>query len=478
MVILAIGTLIAWGTIVEAKYNDSKMALDLVYHTWFSYTIFGVFAVNLIAVIISRYPWKAHHIGFISAHIGILCLLAGSLLTRYYGVDGSMSIGVGEKQNTITVSEMELLSYASVGGDRFTQLSRDEVNFIKNPPSEKNPYVVSLPAGDIHITEFYPHSVYDFKVIPSDNPTDGAAVRFQLSSERATQTQWLFSKVGGNELALGPARVILSRGDYKYATGNVLVFEVVNDDTLKYSVYSDRKKGLFKQGQIKAGEKFDVGWMDFQLRLLKYIPRAKEQVYFRKVEKASEATISAFKYTFKGKENWMGANSSVRLYGDSEMYVLSYGNRRIPVDFRCIDFNYLKSQMGSVQGFMSYLTAHMMNFFFDYQCMPKSFALELVDFEVGRYQGTSRAAFYKSKVRLPTENREVEISMNEPLDFNGLTFYQSSYRDAENGRPAASIFSVNFDPGRWVKYIGSLLIVLGSIHLFYRRWKRARSSHA
>lgn len=480
--IIAMGTLIAWGTFVEAFYNDPKMAQDLVYHTWFSYSIFAVFSINLLAVIIDRYPWKKHHISFIAAHVGILTLLGGSLLTRYYGVDGSMSIGIGEQQNMITVPETELLVYTSLGGDRFTKIYGESVNFIKNPPTEKKPYIIPLPAGDVQVTEYYPFSLYDFKVVPSDNENDGPAVRFQFSSERATQTEWLFSKKNASgessEVRMGPARVVLARQEFHYTSGNVLVFQPLNDSTLKYSVYSDKKKGLLKQGEVKPGDKFDVGWMDFQLRLLKYIPRAHEQVYFRKVDKASEKTVSAFKFVFNGKESWMGANSSLRLYGNSEMYVLSFGNSRIPVDFRCVDFDHLKSNLNSVGGALDFVTGSLLKVFMDYRCMPKNFSIQLKDFQVGRYQGTMQAASYKSLVRLPTENREVEISMNEPLEFNGLTFYQASFKEDERGNPTHSIFSVNYDPGRWIKYLGSLLIVFGSVHLFYRRWKTARSKNA
>ena len=70
--------------------------------------------------------------------------------------------------------------------------------------------------------------------------------------------------------------------------------------------------------------------------------------------------------------------------------------------------------------------------------------------------------------------KDVLISMNEPLDYQGYTFYQSSFQEDEMGKPIASVLSVNYDPGRWIKYIGSLLIVFGAIHLFYRRWKKAK----
>ncbi|MBY0384402.1 cytochrome c biogenesis protein ResB, partial [bacterium] len=154
-------------------------------------------------------------------------------------------------------------------------------------------------------------------------------------------------------------------------------------------------------------------------------------------QSSPEAT-SAVKFTYNGKEQWLGLNSMVRLFGDSEMYILTYGNRRLPL----------------------------------------SFDMYLKNFEVGRYQGTMRAASYQSLVYLTDENREVLISMNEPLQHKGFTFYQASFQEDSMGRPIASVLSVNYDPGRWVKYLGSLLIVFGAIHLFYRRWKKARGAYA
>ncbi len=98
--------------------------------------------------------------------------------------------------------------------------------------------------------------------------------------------------------------------------------------------------------------------------------------------------------------------------------------------------------------------------------IPLKFALRLKDFRIGHYPGTLRAATYESDVVLPG-GEVVNISMNEPLKYKGFTFYQSSYEQDELGRPVASILTVNYDPGRGLKYLGSLLIVLGALILFY-----------
>src|SRR5690606_14436862 len=63
------------------------------------------------------------------------------------------------------------------------------------------------------------------------------------------------------------------------------------------------------------------------------------------------------------------------------------------------------------------------------------------------------------------------VYMNNPLKYDGFTFYQSSYFPVGDNA-FASVFSVNFDPGRPLKYFGSLLLVFGSIwHYIIRRKK-------
>jgi len=439
VIIIAIGTLVAWGTIVEAMYMDAKIAAEKVYHSPLSYTIFALFAVNLIAVIVDRFPWKRHHIGFITAHIGILILLGGSVLTRYYGVDGSISLDIGGKESYITVAETDLIIYTALMDGKFKKYYEQNVNFLRSPPSSEKPLRVEMPSGDLEVVDFYPYALVDQKTTASESKEDPPAVRFQIANDRVTQSEWMIGKKNEPvELPLGPARIVLTTQDYKYVGGNVLVLKPIDEKFVAYQVYSGKQKKMINSGKAEAGAKFNLGWMNLEFRLLKYLPQAKQNLSFLKREQSSPEAISAIKFRYNGKENWLGLNSMVRLFGESEIYIVTYGNRRLPLNFDM----YLK------------------------------------DFKVGRYQGTMRAASYESLVSIPKAQREVLISMNEPLKYNGYTFYQASFQEDPTGQPVASILSVNYDPGRWVKYLGSLLIVLGAIHLFYRRWKRARSANA
>jgi hypothetical protein len=245
------------------------------------------------------------------------------------------------------------------------------------------------------------------------------------------------------EKDLGPALVVLSSEPYLAPEGrNVLVLRPNRQDPelIEFEVHTART-GEVKKGKARAGDAVQTGWMDMTLRILKVMPKAREEISFIAHHRPTPLTTSAVKIEYNGEVQWAALNSLLKLFSDQSVYVVMYANRQIPIGFD----------------------------------------LSLKDFRIGRYQGTIRAASYESLVTVP-DRGEVLISMNEPLKHNGFTFYQASFTsDEQTGEPNASILSVNWDPGRWVKYLGSLLIVLGSIHMFYfrkRQMQRARGGAA
>ncbi|OHB68518.1 MAG: hypothetical protein A2V70_02780 [Planctomycetes bacterium RBG_13_63_9] len=125
------------------------------------------------------------------------------------------------------------------------------------------------------------------------------------------------------------------------------------------------------------------------------------------------------------------------------------------------------------------------------------FQLYLDRFEKRLVSGSSQASHYSSWVDLldPKEpgkrlKGDVEITLNAPVDFwdrgSGRSYrlYQSSYRpplrpgdpgfDKLAGGTGRDYFflswlTVNYDPGRGVKYAGCLLIVIGITIMFYMK---------
>lgn len=428
IVIIGIGVISAVGTIYEARY-DARYAQKVVYHSVYMWIILGLLCVNLIAVMVDRWPWKKHHSGFVLAHIGIIIMLIGSVFTKFYGVDGTMAFDIGQSNKYVTLPEHEIAVYSSFADSRMTELKRQEVDFFMDPPSEQEPFKIKLGASDIIVKDYYHYGVRKKSVVSSDVASDGPGVRFQLQNDNVNFSEWLLRPVSKSfeSINMGPARVVLSDGSYQYTSGNEIILKATPDkDTIEYSIHTASQGGKAKTGIAKAGDAIETGWMGLTLRILRYLPRAKEEITYTKEPRPNKVTHPAILVNYQGKDYWMALNSVLRFYETDKVYIMTFGNKRVDIG---VD-------------------------------------LQLLKFNMDRYQGTNRAATYESDVMVPGVG-EVKISMNEPLKHGGFTFYQASFEQDENGQPTTSILSVNYDPGRGLKYLGSLLLVLGSIILFY-----------
>ncbi|MGE4132795.1 MAG: cytochrome c biogenesis protein ResB [Bdellovibrionales bacterium] len=433
VVIVGMGILTAAGTITEARYNDAEMAQQLVYKSPFMYVVFGLLCVNLIAVMVDRWPWKKHHTGFVTAHIGILILLLGSWITKEYGIDGSMAFGMGESSRSITVPERNLTVYASTDGMSFTPIAERETDFIRNPPTAENP--IELPVGSdrLKIVEYHHFAFKDVKISASEEKNEGPAVRFQLENPRVSVTEWLRRDAtkAETQMNLGPARVVLARkiGPPSGQNEIILAYDEKSEKLL-YAIYGKDGKTVAK-GETHESDTLDTTWMGLKFRIFRFYPHAKEEISFIPTGRSTPAATSALRFELNGASYWLGLNSVQRIFLNDKVYFVSFGNRRIDLNFPI----YLKK------------------------------------FTIGTYQGTDQPSSYESLVFVQGLG-DVLISMNEPLKHDGFTFYQSSFERDETGKPVVSILSVNHDPGRWLKYLGSMLIVAGAVILFW--FKRAK----
>ena len=98
------------------------------------------------------------------------------------------------------------------------------------------------------------------------------------------------------------------------------------------------------------------------------------------------------------------------------------------------------------------------------------FDVNLVKFEKVDYPGTEMAMSFQSLVSVNSDPAQTLIRMNEPLEHDGFVVYQSSYQ-LEPGQKPVSVFSVNKDPGRWLKYLGAVILVFGILTFIVMRSK-------
>lgn len=95
----------------------------------------------------------------------------------------------------------------------------------------------------------------------------------------------------------------------------------------------------------------------------------------------------------------------------------------------------------------------------------KNFSVTLLKTTHDKYPGTDIPKDFRSRVRLENkaagESREVDIWMNNPLRYQGLTFYQSTMGKDEMKDVGRSGLQVVRNPGWLTPYAGCLIVGLG-----------------
>lgn len=98
---------------------------------------------------------------------------------------------------------------------------------------------------------------------------------------------------------------------------------------------------------------------------------------------------------------------------------------------------------------------------------PLGFSLRLLDFKKEVHPGTQMPRAFEShaELRHGPQHRRVRIWMNNPLRYEGLTFFQASYSQPA-GLAEKSTLAVVSNPGRSLPYVSSLTIFGGMLWHF------------
>ena len=465
IVISSLAASLAAATIIESLY-DTPTAQYWVYRSNWFYGLLFFLGVNILFVAISRFPWKKRHIPFLLAHLGILTLLTGSWMTERFGIDGNLRVSEGEVGSVLDLENASLVVR-----------EKDKVYSVPVPWIPSTVEYRPLWAGnyglpyDLKIDQFLTHAdpIISFMPNPasssdSEGPSGNVAksqakttpaIRFRVvgGPMKITQEFWLWE--GSPEwksIQAGPARFSISGVDNPIEKGNPgrpsLAFHQEKGGSLVYVAQSSEGKQVterLKENQIK-NHVIHPGWKgNITITVLDWIADATVSTTYKpaRVQYGNGAPSSAIHVATAGSvSTWLGLGDRAVLHlGDREVEI-GYFPKRIVLPF----------------------------------------SLRLDRFTIEHDQGTLTPASYASQVTaIDTQGqKEALISMNEPLSMGGFTIYQASYEDGEP-RPVTSIFSVNRDPGRFWKYSGSLLIVLGAVLLFgakYRQGKAGKKSEA
>ncbi|MGZ3795753.1 MAG: cytochrome c biogenesis protein ResB [Pseudobdellovibrionaceae bacterium] len=212
--------------------------------------------------------------------------------------------------------------------------------------------------------------------------------------------------------------------------GNVIEFHI--PDGAPNKAEEKVQVVLFKNGEfvqealVGPGEKMQTPWMGMQLFIGSILRNSQAAIVARPapLEKKSNLPPSAIEL------NVDAASPSLWLSEGDEKEIM-VGNKRIHV-------------------------------FYGRESLTLPFEVALKKFSKIDYPGTETPMSYESLVQINGRGPVTKISMNEPMKIEGYTVYQASYSMTPNG-PPISVFSVNKDPGRFWKYLGSLILAIGVI---------------
>jgi hypothetical protein len=116
VLLVALGCAMAYGTYVETSLTNGAARL-MVYRTWWFDLLIGLLALNLIGCTLRRAPYKPHQAGWITTHIALLILMAGSVITHRFGEQGQMIIPEGEAENTYFLEQLDRGKMDMVSGE-------------------------------------------------------------------------------------------------------------------------------------------------------------------------------------------------------------------------------------------------------------------------------------------------------------------------------------------------------------------------
>lgn len=203
-IMLSLIIAVSIGTIIESRYNTEYAQLLIYNAPWFLVILF-LLGINIFCAMMSRYPWKMRHLGFVVTHIGMIVLLTGGFITKFYGIDGSMQIQEGQTQNTITLPKM-MIGYQFEGSPTlssvvfsksFSDKSKEDLDFINTQIGHV-----------LQVNRFIPFASVERGYKVGTDSTGPVGLSFGLKSAFFDVKDWLHS-VDNPVYQMGPATLKL-----------------------------------------------------------------------------------------------------------------------------------------------------------------------------------------------------------------------------------------------------------------------------
>jgi hypothetical protein len=236
-------------------------------------------------------------------------------------------------------------------------------------------------------------------------------------------------------------------------TPNHLTLFIADDGTVSYELAS-RKNGK-SSGKLELNKPLPTGWADWQLTIDKTMPHAASSMDFKPINSETAPATADVPDGLR-----------LRIQQDGETFERwAPAGWQIPVPTRQRTNSPGRTSVNEIMVAYGWKTVSL------------PIGLELLDFEVKRNEGSDSPAGFKSTLRVGNADGETATGscwMNHPFSYpgnwwhtwTGLTYKisQASWNPENLGQSTVQILR---DPGWLLKWMGSLLVVIGVFMMFY-----------
>lgn len=106
-----------YGTYIETAMTNGAARI-VIYRSWWFDTLIVLLAMNLIGCTLRRAPYRPHQAFWLSTHVALLIIMAGSIVTHRFGMQGQMVVTEGESSAVFYLEELDRENLDMVMGER------------------------------------------------------------------------------------------------------------------------------------------------------------------------------------------------------------------------------------------------------------------------------------------------------------------------------------------------------------------------
>jgi hypothetical protein len=276
LLIIILALVLAAGTFLEAARGREYTSWHVYGRSWFV-ALWGLLGVNVLAAALIRFPWKVRQAGFLIAHLGILVLLAGALLTYSRGLRGQLSFEEGETTDSILISGRSQITVVREGkhGQRSAHFA-----FSAGPedwPAGETADLGTEGGVRVKVLEFYRHARRTAGWVADKSGRGGPALKLDLAGPdgRSAAQGWLPTDQFSPSMFAGPVRLQLN----EVSDDSMLqdFREPPAEEAAEDGVLSMHYEGQMHRVPVheKAGQKVPVGESGILVEIVEYLPNAK-----------------------------------------------------------------------------------------------------------------------------------------------------------------------------------------------------------